>query len=598
VRGRCDSSAPTGSRNRGRIPGPLITSAEAPPPKASSLALVVLVGLTVLSPWPFGSVTPLAVHLVTLVALTTSAVALAWAPAEGGLRVPALPLLPVLGLLALGLFQLLPLPAALHAALAPGSHAIWSPASPAAQAVLGGGPHPVSVHPAATCRALLFGGGLVSLALLAAPALARAGSAVLAAGLVVAGGVGVSTYGIVARGRFGSLLYGHIPVPTVSPFGPFVSKNHFAGYVGMAALLALGLAVGLARGGGRREWTSGRRASGVVLALVAALAMALGVLVSLSRGGAASLAAGVLAFLALRVRHRLGEGRLGPVLPSLAVAVALATLLLLVLPPHAHERLRSLAETSFRLDTWRDTLRTAASSPLVGQGLGAFEDAYPRFKSGHGELRVEHAENDYLETLAEAGLLGLFFAVAALILSAARVLAARPSSLLRDLGAGALAGLVALLTHSAFDFNLRIPSNAILAAFLVSVAAAGAPVRLAAAWASRAAAAAFGLATLLALPRAGFPVDPSSPWEETRNEARLAAASVAPEVRLLRLERTERALLALLRSRPAHAEGWLLLAGRRAEGGDPSASELARHAVALDPERPDLRSAAEALLFP
>ena len=549
---------------------------------------MVLVGLAVLSPWPFGSVTPLAVHLVTLVALTTCAVVLAWAPSEGGLRLPALPLLPLLGLLALGLLQLLPLPAALHAALAPGSHAVWSPPSPEAQAVLGGGPHPVSVHPGATCRALLFGSGLLSLAVLAAPALAAA--------LVAAGGVGVSAYGILARGRFGSLLYGRIPVPTVSPFGPFVSKNHFAGYVGMAALLALGLAVGLARRGGGREWTSGRRAGGVVLALVAALAMALGVLVSLSRGGAASLAAGGLAFLAFQVRERRGQGRVGPFLPALAVAVALAALLLLVLPPQAHDRLRSLADTSFRLDTWRDTLRLASSSPWVGQGLGSFEDAYPRFKSGHGELRVEHAENDYLETLAETGLLGVSLAVAALLLGAARVLSARPSTLLRGLGAGALAGLVALLMHSLFDFNLRIPSNAILAAFLASVAAAGPPVRLAPAWASRAAAAVFAASALVTLPRPAFPVDPSAPWEDARNEARLAAASVVPEVRFLRLDRTERALRTILRSRPAHAEAWLLLAGTRAERGDPSVGDLARHAVGLDPERPDLRSAAAALL--
>jgi len=557
---------------------------------------VVLVGLAVLSPWPFGSVTPLAVHLVTLVALTTCAVVLAWAPSEGGLRLPALPLLPLLGLLALGLLQLLPLPAALHAALAPGSHAVWSPPSPEAQAVLGGGPHPVSVHPGATCRALLFGSGLLSLAVLAAPALARARNALLAAALVSAGGVGVSAYGILARGRFGSLLYGRIPVPTVSPFGPFVSKNHFAGYVGMAALLALGLAVGLARRGGGREWTSGRRAGGVVLALVAALAMALGVLVSLSRGGAASLAAGGLAFLAFQVRERRGQGRVGPFLPALAVAVALAALLLLVLPPQAHDRLRSLADTSFRLDTWRDTLRLASSSPWVGQGLGSFEDAYPRFKSGHGELRVEHAENDYLGTLAVTGLLGVSLAVAALLLGAARVLSARPSTLLRGLGAGALAGLVALLMHSLFDFNLRIPSNAILAAFLASVAAAGPPVRLAPAWASRAAAAVFAASALVTLPRPAFPVDPSAPWEDARNEARLAAASVVPEVRFLRLDRTERALRTILRSRPAHAEAWLLLAGTRAERGDPSVGDLARHAVGLDPERPDLRSAAAALL--
>lgn len=556
---------------------------------------MVLVALAVLSPWPFGSVTPFAVHCITLAALVTCAVALAWSSAADGLRLPALPLLPLLGLLALGLLQLLPLPPEVHGVLAPGSHEVWSPASPAARTVLGSGLHPVSVHPVATWRALLLGSGLCGLALLAAPALARVSTAIRSAAVVAAGGVAVSAYGILARARFGSLLYGHIPVPTVSPFGPFVSKNHFAGYVGMAALLALGLAVGLAsrRGGGR--WTTSRRASAVVLALVAALAMGLGVLVSLSRGGAISLAAGVLAFTALRMGHERGGGRAGRLLPSLAVAVALVTLVLLVLPPEAHERLRSLSGTSFRLDTWRDTLPMAASSPWLGHGLGSYADAYPRFKRGHGELRVEHAENDYLETLAEAGLLGLALALAALVLLTVCVRAAQPSSLHRGLGAGALAGLVVLLVHSSFDFNLRIPSNATLAAFLASVAASATPVRAAAVGASRAAAAVFAMAALLALPRPTFPIDPSGPWEDARNEARMAEASVVPAARALHLDRTEEALRALLRRRPAHAEAWLLLAGTRAERGDDSARELARHAAHLDPERPDLRSSAEAL---
>ena len=89
-------------------------------PKASLLALVVLVGLAVLTPWPFGSVMPSAVHVVTLISLVTCAVSFAWASVAGPVRLPSLPLLPLLGLLALGILQLVPLPAALHALLAPG----------------------------------------------------------------------------------------------------------------------------------------------------------------------------------------------------------------------------------------------------------------------------------------------------------------------------------------------------------------------------------------------------------------------------------------------------------------------------------------------
>ena len=158
---------------------------------------------------------------------------------------------------------------------------------------------------------------------------------------------------------------------------------------------------------------------------------------------------------------------------AIASSVVLALLLGLVVvslaPASARDRLRSLSGASFRLDTWRDSLRLAATSPLVGHGLGAFHDAYPRFKRGHESVRVEHAENDYLETLAETGLAGLVTALVALVLlfraGAGRALGDR-SAVVLGAGRGGLAALAALAVHSAFDFDLRIPSNAALAALV------------------------------------------------------------------------------------------------------------------------------------
>jgi cytochrome c-type biogenesis protein CcmH/NrfG len=142
------------------------------------------------------------------------------------------------------------------------------------------------------------------------------------------------------------------------------------------------------------------------------------------------------------------------------------------------------------------------------------------------------------------------------------------------------------------DFDLRIPSNAALAAVLAS--AAGGTVGPRARPLGRSAAAALALvaagliAALVALP--------VQPWLAAREEARLAVTATAPAVRALRLERAEAALVALLRRRPAHAESWLMLAGVRAARGDrASGAALARHAVLLDPQRPDLREAAARL---
>jgi hypothetical protein len=226
----------------------------------------VLVGIAVVAPWPFGAVLPRALLAVAFLALGAGAIALTTGAWRGGVRLPAVPLWPLAAFLALPLLQLVPLPDALHALVAPGSHTVWRPADPAVLAVLGTAPRPVSVDPGSTLRALALTGGLALLALLAAPALSRPTPAVRAAGVVAAFGFALSAFAILARARFGALLYGTIAVPTVSPFGPFVSKNHFAGWVAMGALLVAGLALGLAAGGRSRggDWTTGSRAGAVI----------------------------------------------------------------------------------------------------------------------------------------------------------------------------------------------------------------------------------------------------------------------------------------------------------------------------------------------
>ena len=567
----------------------------AEPGLPASLALVVLVGIAVVAPWPFGAVLPRALLAVVVLALGAGALALAAGAWRGGVLLPAVPLWPLAAFLALALLQLVPLPDALHALVAPGSHAVWRPADPAVLAVLGAVPRPVSVDPGSTLRALALTGGLALLALLAAPALSRPAPAVRAVGVVAAFGFALSAFAILARARFGALLYGTIAVPTVSPFGPFVSKNHFAGWVAMGALLVAGLALGLADGGRSRggDWTTGSRAGGVILSLVAALAMALSGLASLSRGGGAALAAGAACFVALVAWRRRG-GRAG-LAPSLALAGVLVLVLVALVPVEARGRLRSLSGASFRIDTWRDSLRLAAASPVLGHGLGAFHDAYPRFKRGHGIVRVEHSENDYVETLAETGIPGLALALAGLVLllaAAGRGIAAGRDPTVRGIATGAVAALAALAVHSAVDFNLRIPSNAALAALAAAAAAGAAGVRsraLPRAAAVSLAAAAVGL--LVAVARL-----PETPWLAARAEVVGVESSASADVRRLRLERAEAALSRLLRTRPAHAESWLMLAGVRAARGDAAAAAaLARHAAWLDPGRPGLVEAARAL---
>ena len=257
----------------------------------SKAAPAVLVTLVVLSPWPFGSAHPRATQAIAQVTLLAALVLLI----ALGRRAPSSPrsvLAPLVGLWLLAGLQLVPFPQSVLEGLAPGPSAVWYPGDPVAAGVLGSGAHPLSVHPEATTRWLAFATGLGVLALLAAPALKERRALMRVAVVTVSGGVLVAVYGLLARVLFHDKLYGLLTVPTLAPFGPFVSKNHFAGYVEMAACLAVGLATGLAdeakRGPGRLlGWLDSPRAARVVFA-----------------GGAAGVARAGRPRLALARRHR------------------------------------------------------------------------------------------------------------------------------------------------------------------------------------------------------------------------------------------------------------------------------------------------------
>ena len=91
----------------------------------------------------------------------------------------------------------------------------------------------------------------------------------------------------------------------------------------------------------------------------------------------------------------------------------------------------------------------------------------------NGLLRVEQAHNDYLQALADGGLLA-FAAVIAFIYflfrKGLKTIAETSDRLDRGIAIGALAGRAGILTHSFFDFPLRTPANAFFFLILVSLA--------------------------------------------------------------------------------------------------------------------------------
>lgn len=76
-----------------------------------------------------------------------------------------------------------------------------------------------------------------------------------------------------------------------------------------------------------------------------------------------------------------------------------------------------------RLVFFEDGMKLFAQSPLLGQGLGAFESALYRIQSFHYDTKYVH--NHYIQTLLETGIPGLLLFVGLLLFSAVCILQAR-----------------------------------------------------------------------------------------------------------------------------------------------------------------------------
>ncbi len=111
--------------------------------------------------------------------------------------------------------------------------------------------------------------------------------------------------------------------------------------------------------------------------------------------------------------------------------------------------------------------------PLFGTGPGSWLTAYPRYRGADVVNFYDEAHNDYIQFTAENGVIGMTLLAAIVLCSLAVAIKAqyqRRDPLMRGLSFAAIMGIIAILIHSSVDFNLQIPSNAML--FMVMLAMA------------------------------------------------------------------------------------------------------------------------------
>ncbi len=265
-------------------------------------------------------------------------------------------------------------------------------------------------------------------------------------------------------------------------FGPFVNRNHFAGY--MELLLPWPVALMLTR----RRSAAEKSFYLFITAWIAIVAI-----FSLSRGGMMSIFT-QLVFLAIFRPRQFDEAEITVASSRMRFFLqrgAAAAIMLVVIfggltwlgaervvdrvaigfeneqVPATSQSSSSLDQSSYggRNELWRDSLEIFRAYPLTGAGLGSFETALPIYnQSRNSGMIASQTHNDYLQMLTDAGLVGGLLMIWFLMATGRGVLKGLKvhEPLMSHAAFGCAAAILGLLVHSLFDFNLQLLSHSLL----------------------------------------------------------------------------------------------------------------------------------------
>ncbi len=262
--------------------------------------------------------------------------------------------------------------------------------------------------------------------------------------------------------------------------GFFISPNHLAGFLEVTFLLATSFCF----------W-GGFRARGKILTGYLALVCLGGLVLTGSRGGYLSAAVGFVVFAGLSVwtiRARLSQGLLPRLIGIIAAIVLIGGSLAWVAERSFAIRARAntvFVSSDIRFQLWEAAWKQFQLAPVFGTGSRTYIYYGRMFRTPQVRDDPVFAHSDWLQTLAEYGIAGILlvigFAAAHLRHGAQRWLKMADrlcpvSSSPADrhalaLQIGTLSAIAASLVHAFVDFNLHIPANMLVTAFLFGILA-------------------------------------------------------------------------------------------------------------------------------
>ena len=392
----------------------------------------------------------------------------------------------LVGWLAYVMLQLIPLPALAGQILSPESAAIYRLAGET-------GWLPLSLHPYATFQFWLKSVAYVLLFALTLLLVSNKQRLVMLGYTLVVSAVFQAFYGSMMT--LSGLEYGFFmkKVAYVGfATGTFVNRNHLAGYLEMVSAIGIGLLIATTSArSGVLSWRQRLRnlihlmlSQKLLLRLMLAT-IVIALVLTRSRMGntgffSSMLVAGLITLAAYRSQAKSAREmfRRNDTRSAVILITSLLVIDLLIVGAwFGMEKLAdrmvqtSLVHDAGRVEVSINTLELLKDYPIVGAGGGSFHLAYARYRGDGIVQYYDHAHQDYLEIMADVGVIGIGFLGLVVLLSfwaALKALFRRRDSLMRGMAFASIMGIIAMLIHSTVDFNLQIPANA--ATFMIVLA--------------------------------------------------------------------------------------------------------------------------------
>ncbi|HEX8027323.1 MAG TPA: O-antigen ligase family protein [Vicinamibacterales bacterium] len=265
---------------------------------------------------------------------------------------------------------------------------------------------------------------------------------------------------------------------SANPFGAFINRNHFAGWLLMIVGPVGGYLIAHLRihPAYRQQFRLGLKqflVSGAMVTAMAAATVLVVMLLTLSRSAAAGLgAAAIVAWRIGRRRARL-ERSTRPILLAVAAMGLVAAVLFVDIAGWTTRLEESLDTTGDRnrITIWRESAPVLRDFWVTGTGTGTYSDAMVKYQQSKVWIpsmgrwaHFNNAHSHYLQVAAEGGLLLLapVLTALALLVKFGRRALRQDRGEMQWARIGAAAGLVGIAVQSVWETSLVMPANAIL----------------------------------------------------------------------------------------------------------------------------------------